>query len=47
MRVDPGRSPSAVQGDKLTGILTRREAEAALRDNRAPKLENATTCLLH
>ena len=36
-----------VQGDKLTGILTRREAEAALRDNRAPKLENATTCLPH
>ena len=36
-----------VQEDKLTGILTRREAEAALRDNRAPKLENATTCLPH
>jgi CIC family chloride channel protein len=36
-----------VQGDKLTGILTRREAEAALRENRAPKLENATTCLPH
>ena len=36
-----------VQKDKLTGILTRREAEAALRDNRAPKLENATTCLPH
>jgi CIC family chloride channel protein len=36
-----------VQGDKLTGILTRREAEAALRENRAPKLGNATTCLPH
>jgi CIC family chloride channel protein len=36
-----------VQGDKLTGILTRREAEAALRENRDPKLENAATCLPH
>ena len=36
-----------VQGDKLTGILTRREAEAAVRENRAPKLETATTCLPH
>ncbi|MGD0815102.1 MAG: chloride channel protein [Verrucomicrobiota bacterium] len=34
-----------VQEDKLTGILARREAEAALRDNRAPKLEIAATCL--
>ena len=34
-----------VQEDKLAGILTRREAEAALRENRAPKLENAATCL--
>ena len=36
-----------VQEDKLRGILTRREAEAALRDNRAPKLESAATCLPH
>ncbi len=36
-----------MQGDKLTGILTRREAEAALRENRDPKLENAATCLPH
>jgi CIC family chloride channel protein len=36
-----------VQEDKLTGILTRREAESALRDNRAPKLESAATCLPH
>jgi CIC family chloride channel protein len=36
-----------VQEDKLAGILTRREAEAALRENRAPKLENAVTCLPH
>jgi CIC family chloride channel protein len=36
-----------VQEDKLTGILTRREAEAALRESRAPKLESAATCLPH
>jgi CIC family chloride channel protein len=36
-----------VQEDKLTGILTRREAEAALRENRTPKLESVTTCLPH
>jgi CIC family chloride channel protein len=36
-----------VQEDKLTGILTRREAEAALRENRAPKVESVTTCLPH
>jgi CIC family chloride channel protein len=36
-----------VQGDKLTGILTRWEAEVALRENRSPKLENAATCLPH
>jgi len=36
-----------VQEDKLAGILTRREAEAALRENRAPKVESAATCLPH
>ena len=36
-----------VQEDKLAGILTRREAEAALRENRTPKLESVTTCLPH
>jgi CIC family chloride channel protein len=34
-----------VQQDKLAGILARREAEAALRENRIPKLESVTTCL--
>ena len=29
----------------LSGILTRKEAEAALAENRAPKLEPAVTCL--
>ena len=47
LKVHPYQRFPVVQGDKLTGILTRREAEAALRDNRAPKLENATTCLPH
>jgi CIC family chloride channel protein len=36
-----------VKEDKLAGILTRREAEAALRENRTPKLESVTTCLPH
>jgi CBS domain-containing protein len=47
LKVHPYQRFPVVQGDKLTGILTRREAEAALRENRAPKLENATTCLPH
>jgi CIC family chloride channel protein len=47
LKAHPYQRFPVVQGDKLTGILTRREAEAALRDNRAPKLENATTCLPH
>ncbi len=34
-----------VQQDKLVGILTRKEAEIAARENRAPKLEPVTTCL--
>ena len=47
LKAHPYQRFPVVQGDKLTGILTRREAEAALRENRAPKLENATTCLPH
>ena len=37
------RFPAVVDG-KLTGMLTRKEAEAALRENCAPKLERAVTC---
>ncbi len=33
------------QNDRLAGILTRKEAGLALAENRAPKLERATTCL--
>ncbi|MGA2180235.1 MAG: CBS domain-containing protein [Verrucomicrobiota bacterium] len=33
------------QKDRLAGILTRKEAELALVENRAPKLERATACL--
>ena len=33
------------QNDRLAGILTRKEAGLALVENRAPKLERATTCL--
>ena len=38
------RFPVASAG-KLAGILTRKEAEAALTEKRAPRLEPATTCL--
>jgi CIC family chloride channel protein len=34
-----------VQGDKLTGVLTRKEAETDLREDRPPRLEGVTTCL--
>ena len=47
LKAHPYQRFPVVQGDKLTGILSRREAEAALRENRAPKMENATTCLPH
>ena len=33
------------QNGRLAGILTRKEAELALVENRAPKLEKAATCL--
>jgi len=38
------RFPVTKQG-RLAGILTRKEAEAALAEKRAPRLEPATTCL--
>ena len=47
LKLHPYQRFPVVQGDKLTGILTRREAEAALRENRTPKLESVTTCLPH
>jgi CIC family chloride channel protein len=34
-----------VKGGKLQGVLTRKEAEAALRDKRTPALAKAATCL--
>ncbi len=34
-----------VQDRTLTGVLTRKEAQAALAENRPPKLESAVTCL--
>jgi CIC family chloride channel protein len=33
------------QNGALAGVLTRKEAQAALAENRPPKLEPATTCL--
>jgi CIC family chloride channel protein len=47
LKAHPYQRFPVVQRDKLAGILTRREAEAALRENRTPKLENAATCLPH
>jgi CIC family chloride channel protein len=34
-----------VQAERLAGLLTRKEATAALAENRVPKLEPAATCL--
>ena len=45
LKAHPYQRFPVMQGDKLTGILTRKEAEAALRENRAPRLEGVTTCL--
>jgi len=36
-----------VQDGRLSGILTRKEAEHALAEHRAPRLETAVTCLPH
>ncbi len=47
LKSNPYQRYPVVQEDKLKGILTRREAEAALRENRAPKLEGAAICLPH
>ena len=47
LKLHPYQRFPVVQEDKLAGILTRREAEAALGENRAPKLEGAATCLPH
>ena len=40
------RFPAVLNGE-LVGILTRKEAEAALAEKRAPKLDPAVTCLPH
>jgi CIC family chloride channel protein len=45
LKLHPYQRFPVVQADKLAGILTRREAEASLRENRALKLEGATICL--
>jgi CIC family chloride channel protein len=47
LKAHPYHRFPVVEADKLAGILTRREAEAALRENRAPKLEKVSTCLPH
>ncbi len=47
LKSHPYQRFAVVQEDKLAGILTRREAEAALREKRAPKLESAAACLPH
>lgn len=45
LRSSPYQRFPVEQNGALAGVLTRKEAEAALAENRAPKLEPATTCL--
>jgi CIC family chloride channel protein len=45
LKAQPYQRFPATRGGALAGILTRKEAEAALAEKRAPRLEPATTCL--
>ena len=45
LKAHPYQRFPATRGGALAGILTRKEAEAALAEKRAPRLEPATTCL--
>jgi len=45
LRSSPYQRFPVEQNGALAGVLTRKEAEAALAENRAPRLELATTCL--
>lgn len=47
LRAHPYQRFPVVQSDTAAGILTRKEAEAALIENRAPKLDPLATCLPH
>ncbi len=44
LKAHPYQRFPVIEQEKLAGILTRREAQAALAEKRAPKLEPATTC---
>jgi CBS domain-containing protein len=41
------RFPVVIRNGKPEGVLTRKEAEAALAENRPPKFETLVTCLPH
>ncbi len=45
LQAHPYQRFPVVKGNKLAGMLTRKEAEAALAEKRTPKLEPAVTCL--
>jgi CIC family chloride channel protein len=45
LNANPYQRFPVIQKGKLAGILTRREAEAAVKDDRRPVLQPATTCL--
>lgn len=47
LRKQPYERFPVVQADQLQGVLTRDEAQSALREQRAPRLEPAVTCLPH
>jgi CIC family chloride channel protein len=44
LKTHPYERFPVVQAGKPTGVLTRKEAQAALAEKRAPKLEPVTTC---
>jgi CIC family chloride channel protein len=44
LKAQPYQRFPATRGGALAGILTRKEAEAALAEKRVPRLEPATTC---
>jgi CIC family chloride channel protein len=45
LKAHPFQRFPVIKNGSLTGILTRKEAEAALAENRPPKVESAVTCL--
>jgi CIC family chloride channel protein len=47
LRSNPYQRFPTVTNGSVTGVLTRKEAESAIAEKRAPRLESAVTCLPH